>query len=916
MSTQPPIRTPSAPNPVAPEIALDLLAQVAQPSRYIGGEVNQTTKPWDSVAVQAALVFPDTYEIGISNMGLQILYRLINDRADALAERAYAPWPDYEQALRERALKLTSLESRRPLVDFDLLGIAIPYELTYTNILTVLDLGGLPLLARDRDEQHPLVVGGGAAVYNPEPLADFFDAFVIGDGEEVIHELVDAIKALKQAGASREQQLARLATIPGIYVPALYDVEYHADGRVARITAHAPAPQTVVRRVVADLDAAPYPVNPLPPVGKAVFSRVNVEVTRGCTHGCRFCQAGFTYRPVRERSPERVQELVMKSLENTGLDQVTLASLSTGDYLCLYPMMKDLVDRTQEQKVAFSLPSLRIGTLTPAVVRQIKRVTQTNFTMAPEAGSERLRQVINKPISEGDLLSAVRNVFSEGWREIKFYFMYGLPTEELEDLDGIARLARQAVAEGRKLGGRPRQVRVSTSCYVPKPMTPFQWVGQMPMAELDRRRRYLLDALRGEKHARLTWNDERVARLEAVFSRGDRRLGPALLSAYQNGQRMDAWDELCDLDGWQRVFEQHNIDPAFYAERDIPLDEVLPWDMIDCGTSKAYFASDYARAMRGRIIRDCRYGLCGDCGVCTADDSGRLIVPRVYVPPGGRAAEFDLPISEDTVNHPLVPEVGGQPAGPHRQPADTPLVKYRVAWSKQGAMAFLSHLEVQELILRAVRRAGLSVALSGGYHPRPKLSFGPALSLGVESLCEVLDITLTGYLPVDTLRDRLSDALPQDVEVSQVVLVPPGARSLNLDDLAYSYELRWPEGMPQDLPERIEKLLRQTDIPVQRVSKKGQQRTFDIRPLLQEIWLGDGYLGLFCTSDGNRTARVLEVLTVALGFPPEEAARVRVRRVALAFEEGGLFYSLMDVARAQPFAPVPEESESLCLQNY
>jgi radical SAM family uncharacterized protein/radical SAM-linked protein len=899
---------PNPHTPLGPEAGdeyLSVLREVEHPARYVGGEVGAITKPWEDCAVKACLVFPDAYEIGISNMGLQILYQIVNGRPDALAERAYAPWPDYERALRRRNLPLRSLEGKRALRDFDLIGIAIPYELTFTNILNVIDLGGIPLETARRDRRHPVVIGGGAAVYNPEPVSPFFDAFVIGDGEEVIHEVLDCVKQWRAGRDEREALHLSLARIPGVYVPSLYEIAHHPDGTVAAIVPLGGAPEKVERRVVADLDAAYYPTAPIVPTARAVFERVNVEVTRGCTHGCRFCQAGFTYRPVRERSPERVKELVLDSLKNTGYDEVTLASLSTGDYLCLYPLLKDLVDETHERKVGYSLPSLRIGTLTPAVVRQIKRVTKTGFTMAPEAGSERLRQVINKPISEDDLLAAVRNVFTEGWPEIKFYFMYGLPTEEDGDLDGIVRLAQRTLAVGRELPGRPRGVKVSTSVYVPKPMTPFQWIGQMPQDELRRRRAYLRERLFPIRMARFTWKSEPVARLEAVFSRGDRRVAGALRIGFERGLRMEAWDEHCDTDAWEKVFVDAGIDPAFYAERHIPVDETLPWDMIDCGTDKPYFAADLARAKREGTIRDCRYGLCGRCGVCTSETSGELVVPRVYTPEGEPAQVFSLPMVADTVDHPLVPEVRAPEPPPVAVPEGARFT-YRLRWTKLGALAHVSHLEMVALFMRSLRRADLPIALTLGRHPRPRLSFGPALALGAESLYEVLDVTLTEDLEPATLQGRLNEVLPEGAAIVAAVPLKKGARGLGMEGLSCAYEAALADP-PKDLEGRVRAALDRERIEVERLDKKGRPQVRDLRPCIArmeaQVADGSGALSMLLDADGSRAARVVDVLQAALGLGP---AGTRIRRTGLYFVEDGRYYELMDAGRARPVDPAAD----------
>ncbi len=594
-----------------------ILARVEKPGRYIGGEWNQVRKPWDQVAVRVALVFPEVYEIGMSNLGLAILYDVLNQQPDILAERAYAPWVDMERELRAAGLPLFSLESRKPLRAFDVVGISLPYEQLYTNALNVLDLGGIPLLAAERDEGDPVVIAGGGATYNPEPMADFVDAFVIGEGEEVAVEVVREVAQWlpeRQEPGARAALLRRLATIPGVYVPSLYRVSYHADGTVRAVEPAEPGvPAKVRKRVVPVLP--PPPTRLVVPHLDIVHNRAVVEIQRGCTRGCRFCHAGFTYRPVRERPLEEVLRAVEEVLAHTGYDEVALLSLSTSDYTQIQALVEALRARYAGEHLSISLPSLRLDSFSVDLVDSLQGGRRTGLTFAPEAATPALRRAINKPIPEEDLLEVARLVYRRGWPVIKLYFMIGLPGETTEDVEAIAHLVRKVLAIGREeMGGRAR-VHVGVSTFVPKPHTPFQWAPLASEEDL-RGKQDLLRRMLRKGPVRLTWNDPRETRLEAILSRGDRRLGPVVLEAWRAGARFDGWQEQFRWERWQGAFARAGLDPDFYL-RARPFEEVLPWEHIDSGVSKRFLWREYQRSLAGEVTPDCRTG-CVGCGVNAA----------------------------------------------------------------------------------------------------------------------------------------------------------------------------------------------------------------------------------------------------------------------------------------------------------
>jgi radical SAM family uncharacterized protein len=602
-----------------------ILLTVQKPGRYTGGELNQVVKDWDAVTTRVALVFPDVYDIGLPNLGLAILYDLLNKRADVLAERAYCPWSDMEDAMRAAQIPLYSLESKHALAAFDIIGYSLPYESLYTNLLNSLDLAGLPLFSAQRGSQHPLVIAGGHAAFNPEPIAPFVDAFVIGEGEEVMGEIVDAHQAWKRGGAPREALLHNLAQIAGVYVPALYTPAYQPDGTLASVTPNrADVPETITKRLVGVL---PAPVTDfLVPNIDVVHNRVAIEIMRGCTRGCRFCHAGMISRPVRERPVDEVVDAIEASLAATGYEEVGLLSLSSSDYTNIVDLVQKVSQRFKGKNLSVSLPSLRIDSFSVSLMDELKELRPGGgFTLAPEAASERMRRTINKFVTTEQLLSTAREIYAHGWQSIKLYFMIGHPLETLEDVQAIADLCKSVLAEGRKIIGRKAKVNAGVSTFVPKAHTPFQWVACDRMDSITEKLALLKNSLR-DPGIKLTWSDPDVTRLEAWLARGDRRLSAVIYRAWQNGVKFEAWQDHFNINAWVRAFEAEGLDPDFYSHRQRGLDEVLPWDHIHSGVRKSYLQQDYAWSQDLRFRDDCR-GQCFACGILPGFNEMRADLP-------------------------------------------------------------------------------------------------------------------------------------------------------------------------------------------------------------------------------------------------------------------------------------------------
>ncbi len=611
-----------------------LLGRVQKPARYIGCEDGVRVPEHGPGRIAWLLLYPDTYEIGLPNQGLQILYEILNERPDAAAERAYAPWTDLEALLREHGLPLFSLETHRPAGEFDVLAFNLSAELVYTNLLNCVDLAGVPVRSADRTDAHPFVAAGGHCTYNPEPLADFVDFFVLGDGEEAVGEANEVLAAARAEGLDRQATLRRLAGVTGVYVPALYEATYDADGRLLATTPVAPeAPELVEKRTVADLAEWPYPKTQLVPLTEVVHDRLNVEVFRGCTRGCRFCQAGMITRPVRERPAEQVRTMIQDGLRRTGYDEVALTSLSTADFSGVERVVADTVaDPTNCGQVSVSLPSLRVDAFTVGIAAEVQKARRTGLTFAPEAGTWRMRQVINKLIREEDLYAAVESAYSQGWRRMKLYFLIGLPSETDEDTLGIAELAKNCVAIGRKYHKGP-SVTVSVGGFVPKAFTPFQWFGQNTVEELMRKVNLLRDAVRHERGVQLKWHDPKASLIEGVMSRGDRRLGPVIEHVWRAGGTFQEWSEHFDHQRWLDAMAASGLSVDDYVHRHRTEDEVFPWDHLSAGLHKDFLWQDWRDALDEVGLEDCRWTPCYDCGACTGYGVEHIVASAT--PPAG-----------------------------------------------------------------------------------------------------------------------------------------------------------------------------------------------------------------------------------------------------------------------------------------
>lgn len=592
-----------------------LLPKVQKPSRYIGSEWNAIKKDWAATKVKMAFAFPDVYEVGMSHLGTRILYHLINSFSEFLCERVFAPWVDMEERMRERKIPLYALESFQPIKAFDVVGFTLQYELSFTNILNMLDLAGIPLHSAERGPDDPWIIAGGPCAFNPEPLVGFIDFFLLGESEEQLPEVLHLIAEQKTNPLPRRDFLRRIAQVQGVYVPDFYHVSYKPDGRIESIKAEKGVPSVVEKALITDLDQVFFPTNPIVPYMEIVHDRMMLEVMRGCSRGCRFCQAGILYRPVRERSREILLKQTEELVRSTGYNEIALTSLSSGDYSCIQPVIEGILEKHGDEGVGVSLPSLRVDSFDVDLAEFVQKTRKSGLTFAPEAGTQRLRNVINKGVTEQNLMDAVEAAFKKGWSTIKLYFMIGLPTETQEDIDGIVDLAKKVVNLGTKLGRRNIKVTISTSFFVPKAHTAFQWEPQEAKASVELKQKYLREKLR-DRRLKYSYHDVKTSFLEAVFARGDRRLAPLLEWAVKHGARFDGWSDQFREEIWQAAFQELGIDPHFYANRALDYDDILPWEHLESGVTKQFLVREHHRALQEAKTIDCRYNECTGCGIC------------------------------------------------------------------------------------------------------------------------------------------------------------------------------------------------------------------------------------------------------------------------------------------------------------
>ena len=885
----------------------EILPTVSKPTRYLGDELNAVKKdPGNPELIRFALAFPDIYDVGMSHLGLKILYHILNSRDDVWAERVYAPWVDMEKEMRAKGIPLFSLESASPLTEFDIVGFSLQYEMSYTSVLNMLDLARIPLLSADRDESHPLIIAGGPCAFNPEPLSDFMDFFVIGDGEEVITEIVDCYKSRRSAGQpARKELLREMAEIEGIYVPAFTSVQEQPDGMLTVSDS-----LKVRKRVVRDLDNAPYPVDYMVPFMRPIHDRVIIEIMRGCSRGCRFCQAGMIYRPVRERSLQVVQRLAEDIINETGYEELSLSSLSTCDHSSISEILQGLVEtQGREKHVAISLPSLRTDAFSVELAGKLGSTGKTGLTFAPEVATQRMQSVINKNISRSEVLSTVKDAFSTGWDSLKLYFMIGLPTETNEDVAEIAQLVKEVLNTALQVNRRA-SLNVSISTFVPKAHTPFQWERQLSIDEIQQRQRLLMDIIGKNRRINLSFHSPPVTYLEGVFARGDRRLGQVLMAAHKLGCRLDGWTEMFDFDAWMQAFSQCGIDPdVYYRER--KSDQVLPWDHIDTYLTKDFLLRERDKAYKATLTPDCRWGKCAKCGICD-EKLGRVMKIAFQ---DARHKTQDARQNMECGS--LLPHLESGVLSLESLNIQHQASRIRFQFAKREEVKFISHLNMLNAFTRAFRRAEIPVAYSQGFNPHPKISFGSVLPVGTTSEVETADIDLEDYMKPEEFIFRSNAQLPQGLEILKAQELSLKEQSLMAQISLASYIVRV-SGAISDVDSIISSILGMDHIWIERQQKRTKRSSrrskrktktssfIDIRPRIRNINLlkhTDETLDIEMVlgDSGAGKVRPEEVIRIILDGSFEDAdlerilSSIKIQKTGSFIEYSGQLFSPMEI---------------------
>jgi len=830
----------------------DILHHINMPSQYLGTEINAVKKDPDKVKLRIALAFPDLYEIGMSHFGMQILYSTLNRQTDIAAERVFCPSIDMHQKLREKKVPLLSLESATPLKSFDIIGFSLLYELNYTNILTILELSQMPFLAEERGELYPLIIAGGPCVCNPEPVAKIFDAMVFGDGEEVCLQMAQKFMECKKDGIPEKSEiLKQWSAIEGVYIPSFFSDNII---KIENSEIIVPAPlhenyKIITKALVKDLNKAHFPENPVVPFGKPVHDRLRMEIGRGCTRGCRFCQAGMIYRPVRERHSDTIFDLLQKCICSTGYEDISLMSLSTGDYSGIQNLLENLMSNYQKEHIAVSFPSLRAGTLTSSLMEQIKRVRKTGFTIAPEAGSQRLRNVINKNITEDQIVETIHDAIKAGWKAIKLYFMIGLPTETEYDIIETINFIKNI----RKIKGLEKsnfKINAGFTTFIPKPHTPFQWAGQAPLEYS----KEVISRIKKEltsKSIQVKWQQPETSRIEGLFARGDRKLANLLVHAFENGCRLDGWSDHFNYVKWIKSTENSNIDINFYTTREKCMDEPLAWDHMNSRIHKRFFMEEWCKAIKEKTIIDCREGYCHQCGVCDFKN----IQPMLN--------KTEIRLEQNNI---IEDKEEKQPQ------------KIVVVYSKMGQGKYFGHLELVNIFLRAMRRTGIPIQFSKGFHPMPKISFEDPLPLGMESEEERFFISVDQSVDHKDMARQLASMLPEGIAVKECQVVDKAFKDENPNLVSYFIELE--DDYFSDTI--LENYLKCETFNLVKTGKKGKTRILNLKNIIEDIKILDQKkLLLITTGEPGKKLRPSEIIKNIFGLSETSIHKARIVKLSV-----------------------------------